>query len=148
MINSVRRRARMEISNLAIGIRDLILSVYIDKYSNEFYEYKTNIDISSYRTYFGRKLKLDLDVRRSALHTFVTEYLVAVNIHRRASGSLDLDPANLYRRAFRDLDGDTIIFMEIDPSSKTSIKKIVEFREGVTTQTIFLPEHVDVPVLL
>ena len=113
-------------------IRGFVLTLEIR--SDIFSLYKADIDISSYEKYF----KLNFDFFSPALQKNVSEYLV---------------PTGLYRKAFRSLVENVIIFMDLNFSPKTDVERLLSFFKGseyaiYPSETEFRLSHSEVPILI
>ena len=111
--------------------------------------YEANVDISSYRRspYNEPKFKLDLGAHNSlqsdyfspaSLQKFVSEYLVATG---------------LYRRAFGNFFENVAIIMDLNFSPEPDAEELIRLVKGsehtkYSSQTEFGLSHADVPVLL
>ena len=110
--------------------------------------YEANVDMSSYRSPYNEpKFKLDLGAHYSlqsdyfspaSLQKFVSEYLVATG---------------LYRRAFGNFFENVVIIMDLNFSPESEAEELIRLVKGSehtkhSSQTEFGLSHADVPVLL
>jgi len=110
--------------------------------------YEADVDMSSYRSRYNEpKFKLDLGAHYSlqsdyfspaSLQKFVSEYLVATG---------------LYRRAFGNFFENVAIIMDLNFSPEPEAEELIRFVKGsehtkYSSQTEFGLSHADVPVLL
>lgn len=121
------RRTRIEIWNFTLKTVSNISS-----------EYKTDIDISAYRSLlFDDKFKLDLSIYDS-VEKLVSEYIV-IN--------------ELLIRAFKNSYENLVIYMDKNIYPETEEEELVRLAEGSeysqnTAQTEFRFSHTDVPFLM
>jgi len=118
-----------------------------------FSVYKADVDISSHKSiYYERKLKLYLHAKSFEEdyfeEKFVFEFLVPTVLNR---GTEFLVPTGLYRRMFRNSAEGVVIHME-SGNVNIFIDELLRFVKGgyarYPTQTEFMPNHSDVPVLI